>query len=212
MREASGIEPVADKAELRRRMEQIRGELPESSRSIASTAVCRLAASRMDILRERKGKPLVILGYLSFRSELDVRPLLAECRRCGDTVLAPRIETASRRMRLLAMNDAEDEERGSWGIPEPRAELPEWPETKLGDIDVVLVPGLSFDLSGGRMGYGGGFYDRLAQRFLAADATPAYWGLAFNAQVVEEVPMEPHDFRLELLIAPTGMTSTTGSA
>ncbi|MEJ8306625.1 5-formyltetrahydrofolate cyclo-ligase [Saccharibacillus sacchari] len=212
MREASGIEPVADKVELRRRMERIREELPQSLRPLCSTTVCGLAASRLGALRERKGKPLVVLGYLSFRSELDVRPLLAECRLRGDIVLAPRIEKGTRRMRLLEMSDATDEASGSWSIPEPKPELPEWPEERLGDIDVVLVPGLAFDLKGGRIGYGGGFYDRLAQRFQVAGAKPGYWALAFDEQVVEEVPMEPHDFRLELLIVPAGMTNMTGNA
>lgn len=206
------MQPVADKVELRRRMERIREELPESLRPLYSAAVRELAASRLDTLRERKGKPLVVLSYLPFRSELDVRPLLAECRLRGDTVLAPRIEKGTRRMRLLEMGDATDEVPGSWGIPEPKAELPEWPEERLGEIDVVLVPGLAFDLKGGRIGYGGGFYDRLAERFQAAGAKPAYWALAFDEQVVEEVPMEPHDFRLELLIVPAGMTNRLGNA
>ncbi|WP_281175747.1 5-formyltetrahydrofolate cyclo-ligase [Saccharibacillus sacchari] len=198
--------------ELRRRMERIREEVPQSLRPLYSAAVCELAASRLDTLRERKGKPLVVLGYLSFRSELDVRPLLAECRMRGDIVLAPRIEKGTRRMRLLEMSDAADEVPGSWGIPEPKAELPEWPEERLGELDAVLVPGLAFDLKGGRIGYGGGFYDCLAERFLVAGAAPAYWALAFDEQLVAEVPMEPHDFRLELLIVPAGMTSTTGNA
>lgn len=212
MREASGIEPVADKAELRRRMERIREELPQSLRPSLSAAVCGLAASRLDALRERKRKPLVVLGYLPFRGELDVRPLLAECRLRGDIVLAPRIEKGTRRMRLLEMRDAADEVSGSWGVPEPKAELPEWPEERLGELDVVLVPGLAFDLKGGRVGYGGGFYDRLAERFRAAGAKPGYWALAFDEQVAEEVPMEPHDFRLELLIVPAGMTNMSGNA
>lgn len=193
-------------------MEQIREEVPQSLRPLFSTTVCGLAANRLDTLRERKGKPLVVLSYLSFRSELDTRPLLAECRLRGDIVLAPRIEKGTRRMRLLELSHATDEVSGSWGIPEPKAELPEWPEQRLDEIDVVFVPGLAFDLKGGRIGYGGGFYDRLAERFQVAGAKPAYWALAFDEQVVEEVPMEPHDFRLELLIVPAGMTSTTGNA
>ncbi len=112
-------------------------------------------------------------------------------------------------MRLLQMRRAEDEEPGSWGIPEPKAELPEWPEKRLAEIDVAFVPGLAFDRKGGRIGYGGGFYDRLLERFEASRAKPMLWALAYDEQIVEEVPMEPHDLRAELLIVPSGMTSTT---
>ncbi|NGZ74825.1 5-formyltetrahydrofolate cyclo-ligase [Saccharibacillus alkalitolerans] len=203
---------MADKAELRRRMERVRAELPGSLREEAANAVCAMAAERLATLRERKGGPLVLLGYLPFRGELDVRPLLAECRRRGDVVLAPRIEKQTRRMRLLRMESAEDEVPGTWGIPEPKEGLAEWPESRLGEIDVVLVPGLAFDRKGGRIGYGGGFYDRMMQRFEAVRAKPGLWALAFDEQAVGEVPMEPHDFRVELLIVPDDMTNTTGRA
>ncbi len=193
-------------------MEQIRAELPETLRLEAEAAVCRMAAERLAALRERKGSPLVVLGYLSYRSELNARPLLAECHRSGDVVLAPKIEKGNRRLRLLRMEQPEDEAPGSWGVPEPKDGLPEWPENSLGEIDVVLVPGLAFDRKGGRIGYGGGFYDRLIHRFEAAGAQPGLWALAFDEQTVEEVPMEPHDFRLELLIVPAGMMNMTGRA
>lgn len=209
MREASGIEPLPDKAALRRRMERVRAELSESLRHTASSVVCGLAAGRLDTLRERKGSPLVLLGYLPYRGELDIRPLLETCRRRGDIVLAPRIHKNTRHMRLLEMKHEEDEALGSWGIPEPKENLPEWPEERLSEVDVVLVPGLAFDFKGGRIGYGGGFYDRLLERFEASGASPGLWALSYNEQAVEEVPMEPHDFRLELLIVPSGMISTT---
>ncbi|WP_281367778.1 5-formyltetrahydrofolate cyclo-ligase [Saccharibacillus deserti] len=212
MREASAIEPLPDKAAFRRRMEQVRADLSESLRAQQSAFVCRMAADRLEVLRRRKGQPLVLLGYLPYRGELDLRPLLQDCRRHGDIVLAPRIDKTSRRMRLLEIRRAQDEVPGSWGIPEPAADLPEWPENRLGGIDVVLVPGLAFDPAGGRIGYGGGFYDRLLERFGAAGAKPELWALAFDGQVVDQVPMEPHDFLLDLLIVPAGMTNITGRA
>jgi 5-formyltetrahydrofolate cyclo-ligase len=61
--------------------------------------------------------------------------------------------------------------------------------------DAVLVPGLGFDVNGGRLGRGGGFYDRL----LAA-GTACRVGVAFECQVVEALPLEPHDRRMEFII------------
>lgn len=185
-------------------MEQARANLSEEIRDRAAFEVCRLAAARLDTLRERKGRPLVVLGYLPYRAELEIRPLLEECRLRGDVVLAPRIRRGTRFMRLLEMHRAEDEAPGSWGIPEPLDDLPEWPEERLAEIDVVFIPGLAFDRKGGRVGYGGGFYDRLMERFEARGAKPMLWALAYDEQMVEEVPMEPHDCRAELLIVPSG--------
>ncbi|MDO3408588.1 5-formyltetrahydrofolate cyclo-ligase [Saccharibacillus sp. CPCC 101409] len=207
-REANAIESLQDKARLRRAMEQVRDGLPERLRIRASADVCALAASRLAALREKKGSPLALFSYLPYRGELDVRPLLDDCRSCGDIVLAPRIDKVRRRMRLLRLDRSADEAPGSWGVPEPKEGLPEWPEERLGELDVVLVPGLAFDRRGGRIGYGGGFYDRFTERLQAAGGRPELWALAFDEQIVDEVPLESHDFRLDLLIAPSGTAET----
>ena len=93
---------------------------------------------------------------------------------------------------------AADLESGSYGIPEPRPGLPPAsPES----IDLIVVPGSAFGRSGDRMGYGGGFYDAFLPR-LRAD-TPRI-ALAFELQLVDDVPQEDHDLRIDVVVTERG--------
>jgi 5-formyltetrahydrofolate cyclo-ligase len=83
---------------------------------------------------------------------------------------------------------------GYQGIPEPRIECP---LAVAADVDWALVPGVAFDASGRRLGYGGGFYDRLLP--LLAPRTPRVAG-AFACQIVARVPAAPHDLTVDTVV------------
>jgi len=85
---------------------------------------------------------------------------------------------------------------GAFGIPEPSPEAPPAGPR----FDIILVPGLAFDLQGGRLGRGKGFYDR----FLST-AEGLRVGLCFDDQIVPRVPREPHDLRMDALLTPSGI-------
>ena len=100
-----------------------------------------------------------VLLTLPFRSEWDTRPLAVDALRAGKRVVIPRVDRVARMLRLHAVADLDaDVVAGYLGIPEPRETLP---VVEPGDVDWVLVPGVAFDAAGRRLGYGGGFYDRL---------------------------------------------------
>ncbi len=86
---------------------------------------------------------------------------------------------------------------GKWGVPEPDP-LQTSVKDRIQPLDVVLVPGLAFNETGGRLGYGGGYYDRLyadEQRLLHGGTL--WIGFAFANQVVaRRIPLEPHDLKL----------------
>lgn len=95
----------------------------------------------------------------------------------------------------------DDLEIGAFGIREPKIRTrDEGQGTKevagLASLDLLLVPGVAFDLAGGRLGYGGGFYDRTLQNFTCPTIS-----LALRCQIVHEVPMEAHDVRVGQVIA-----------
>ncbi len=81
--------------------------------------------------------------------------------------------------------------KGKFGILEPKN--PVW--AKADELDLILVPGLAFDLSGNRLGRGGGFYDQLLPQYHAVRA-----GICFDSQCLEKIPTEPHDCIMDLLI------------
>lgn len=90
---------------------------------------------------------------------------------------------------------------GRMGIPEPDPVTS--PAVDPGEIDLVIVPGLGFTLQGGRLGFGGGYYDRFLAKAGPAVATA---GVCLSCQVVpvESLPMEPHDIPLHRVVAPGG--------
>lgn len=135
---------------------------------------------------------------LPFRSEWDTLPLVRRALAAGKKVAVPRVNAETRMLELHAIADpARDVGPGHHGIPEP---LPHCPEVDRGAVDWVLVPGVTFDRAGRRLGYGGGYYDRLLP--LLALHVPRIAG-AFDLQIVERVPAGPHDVTVHAIVTPT---------
>jgi 5-formyltetrahydrofolate cyclo-ligase len=84
---------------------------------------------------------------------------------------------------------------GHFGIREPETRCA---RLTSGKLDLILVPGVAFDLRGGRLGRGKGYYDRLLRELRGTTC-----GVAFEEQIVGEIPVEPHDVRLKFLLTPT---------
>jgi len=132
---------------------------------------------------------------LSFRSEWDTLPLARAALDAGQTVVVPRVNVPARMLELHAIADPlRDVAPGHNGIPEP---LPHCPIVAPAAIDWVLVPGVAFDRTGRRLGYGGGYYDRLLPS--VPGHAPRIAG-AFCVQIVERVPAGPHDASVDAII------------
>lgn len=140
-----------------------------------------------------------VMCFASFGSEVDTAPLISWCLEQGKRVALPRI-VGKRHMEAFWVTDPVAEvECGSYGICEPRPGLPQAePEA----IDVVFVPGSAFDRSGSRVGYGGGFYDTFLLRL--RPGTPRI-AVAFDLQVVDAVPQEGHDLRIDTVVTERGV-------
>lgn len=136
-----------------------------------------------------------VFSCLSFGDELDTRGLVARLLASGREVYLPRTEPREHRLRLhrypcpLAAHRI--------GLEEPTPESPELEADAIDDtIDVALVLGLAFDGDGYRLGYGAGYFDR----FLARRPFPAV-GLAFDFQLVDALPREPHDVPMAVVVS-----------
>lgn len=134
--------------------------------------------------------------YVNFRSELETLELIDRCLSQGKRVAVPLVDASTVNMIPLLIEDpGKDLVPGYYGIPEPDPQ--KCLRVSAREIDAVVIPGSVFDIHGGRLGYGGGYYDR----FLVNDASQAKRiGLAFEMQVVEKVPVQPHDQPLDILI------------
>jgi 5-formyltetrahydrofolate cyclo-ligase len=130
--------------------------------------------------------------YRSVAPELSTVGLANAAWRTGKRVLFPRI--APEGLTLHAVTGWTGFEPGPLNIPQPPAASPPVPPEQ---ADLAIVPGVAWDTQGGRLGRGGGHYDRLLPRLRLA------WGVGFGAQVVPAVPGEPHDQRVQRVWART---------
>jgi len=147
-------------------------------------------------LVEMQGTPTVMF-YASFRSEVQTMAAIESSLAVGMRVALPLSLPAERQLRPYLIGDATRDMRpGYCSIPEPVPGKAE--PLDPGELDVVVIPGSVFDHHGGRLGYGGGFYDR----FLVQQAgSPFRVALAFELQVVDELlPLEPHDQKIDCLV------------
>ena len=137
-----------------------------------------------------------VLFFAPLPIEPDVWPLLEDALAGKRIAALPRFDSASNGyVACRVQNLRSDIVAGQFGIREPGANCVELP---LNRLDLVLVPGVGFDLQGRRLGRGRGFYDRLL-----ADVDGIKCGIAFDEQVVEEIPAGPQDVRLNFILTPT---------
>lgn len=184
----------------RREATAARDAMPADARAAASAAITARIAALPTFAVAR-----TVLLTLPFRSEWDTLPLIRIALAAGKEVAAPRVNHATRMLELRALVDPpRDLVIGSFGIPEPAPDaVPVAPDT----VDWVLVPGIAFDRAGRRLGYGGGYYDRLLPLLARACRVAG----AFDVQLVDRVPSAPHDLHVEVIatesqtltIAPT---------
>lgn len=193
-RRTQRIEPLrADdlsaKKELRQRIRKTVAAIPPEELEAKSLRACH----RLFELPEY-AKAEVIMVYLSLPGELETSPLVLRAWQNRKRVLAPKVSWSQRRMMPVEIRSlSNDLTIGQMGIREPLAGIP----FPISLIDLVIVPGIAFDEYGQRLGRGRGFYDR----FLAH---PEFKGvacaLAFEEQVVADVPVGPLDRKVKLLV------------
>ena len=185
--------PPETKAALRRAVLRRRDALPEGERALLGG---RIVAAILDLpTYENAG---VVLAYASFGTELRTDGFLRRVLADGKTLLLPRVERGALGL-YEVRSPAVDLEPGKWGIREPKPDR--CPPADPGSVDFALVPGVAFDRRARRLGYGGGFYDRLLAGGLREGA--ARVSGAFGVQILAEVPTDPHDAPVDLVVTET---------
>lgn len=126
-------------------------------------------------------------AYMPLPDEVDVTPLFQTLEH---QFFVPAFDEASGGYRMAQFS--KDWKKGKFGIAEPAE--PIW--AKADELDLILVPGVAFDRDGNRLGRGGGFYDRLLPQYTAVRA-----GICFDFQILESLPSEEHDCKMDFLIS-----------
>ncbi|CAE6418811.1 unnamed protein product [Rhizoctonia solani] len=149
--------------------------------------------------------------FLSMSGEVDTDGIVQEVLRAGKKLYVPRMNgRVIDMLRVYDVGDLNGLPSGKWGIREPEPAKdgePRQDAMQIGDLDLIVMPGVAFDSKLARLGYGRGFYDRFvntyAEKFGAA-RIPKLVGVALDAQIVKpgEIPLEGHDRILDAIVTP----------
>jgi len=184
------------KDQLRKEFRRRRAGLESAERMSLDAAMNRYLVEHV-----QQTQPKVVAAYLAFDGEPDLLPALAQLRGMGITLALPVVQDQPGKS-VITFNHWTNESgllNNRYGIPEPLEDR----EILATQIDLVMVPLVAWDESGGRLGMGGSFYDRYFQPF-ATLANPVRIGVGYQMQKVDKLPMEPWDIRLHGVLSETG--------
>lgn len=181
--EVEELKAVETKGEIRRELLKKRSSLDEEERERLSRSICLRIASLPEYKRAQS-----ILFFYPVKGEPDIRALLTQAIKEGRALL-PKVEGED--LSLHRVGSLSDLSPGAYGIPEPLVK----DQVEPSSIDLLLVPGVGFDLEGFRLGWGKGYYDRLLKR-----AGGTKLGIAFSFQVLDRLPRDHWDVPVDAVV------------
>lgn len=142
-----------------------------------------------------------IMFYVSFKSEVVTYDMIRESLQKGKRIFVPITKLKEKKLIISEIKDFDKElELSTYGILEPKEEFQKIYNLNL--LNLIVVPGVAFDLKGNRIGYGGGYYDK----FLRSISPKVYKiGLCFECQIVKNIPVSLYDEKVTILITEKGV-------
>lgn len=189
---------VKDKSALRNAALRARNEIPLQGRAEKSRAIAVKFLSLPQFISSKW-----VLLFASFRSEVSTEGIITEALALGKHVLLPKVDRANATLTKHRIMCLDELVPGYMGIPEPTSTVCH----KVEEADLIVVPGAAFDLSGARIGYGGGYYDKLLPRVKGQRPIVA---LCFDEQIYSSVPCEPHDVRMDIIVTDSRVVHCNG--
>jgi 5-formyltetrahydrofolate cyclo-ligase len=143
-----------------------------------------------------------VMYYVDVRSEVRTRHYMPTALTHSKRIVVP--YCVNNELELFWLQDMAELAVGMYKILEPKVELRALPERRIKpeELDLIMVPGVAFDRTGGRMGHGFGYYDKLLQH--ARPEAPLV-ALAFECQLFAEIPTQPHDIFMDKIITEKGV-------
>lgn len=143
-----------------------------------------------------------ICSYVAMPEEVQTQEGLGEILAAGKRLVIPFCEERDLKLcRVFSLNELSP---GRWGILEPNQKVRQDPTRQVdpAELEVILVPGVAFDLKGRRLGWGKGYYDRLLGRLPPACVSI---GLAFSCQIFDQLPQLAHDRKVAAIVTEEGI-------
>lgn len=173
--------------------------------AIAPSKIAEDSRRAVEVLRAQKvwNTSQSVLLYAPLPREVDVWALFRDAAKAGKTVALPRFDE-SKGSYLAAQAHEKQLISGAFGALEPPLSAP-----IIKALDFILVPGLGFDSQGRRLGRGRGFYDRILAE---APVGSVKCGIAFDEQILSEIPAETHDVSVDFIVTPSRWLICRGQA
>lgn len=187
-----GGSPQQEKENLRRSMRRLRAAIPPAERSRLADLIEEALFGVPEVRQAR-----TILLFYSFGTEVATAGMTQRILGSGRRLLLPYLADDGT-MEATEVRPGDPLEPTSYGPREPRTRIAVDPKT----VDLVVTPGLAFDRRGNRLGYGGGYYDRYLAHM---GGTTLRVGVGFSLQLVDRVPREPGDQRIDLVVTDQGV-------
>ena len=191
------MDPREIKANLRAAIAQRLERMTEKDRAAESRSLCRR------ILEALPEEPSVICAFYPLKDETDIRPLLQEIIAHGHALSLPRKE--GNHFVFRRVDSVEGLSQDDFRVPAPAADAP---LLKAEECTLALIPARAYDRKGNRLGRGNGGYDHWIREQRKQNANTQFWGVALECQIVQEIPMEAHDERVDGIITARGFSRT----
>jgi 5-formyltetrahydrofolate cyclo-ligase len=182
---------MMDKQSLRGDLRARRRQLLPEQQMAAAEGVYRALLGFEPFLQAQR-----VMAYIACRGELSLAPAIDHVLFQGKTLLLPRCD-APGEMTARRVQSLHELQPGAYGLMEPAESSEIMPPER---IDLILVPGAAFDRRGGRIGQGGGYYDRFLGK---TDALRV--GVCHSFALLDAVPKEAHDMRMDFVLTPQGI-------
>lgn len=144
-----------------------------------------------------------VLFYVSYDNEVYTHDMIKESMLMEKQVVVPKSDTTNNTLLLSVITDWDDLEQGAYNILEPKKQSIK--KIDVESMDLILVPGVVFDIHGNRIGHGKGYYDRLLK---ILHPVPSI-GLAFEFQIVKNIETEEHDERIDIIVTEERIINCT---
>lgn len=183
---------TSDKSQLRKQFLTKRGAIAPSVIAEKSKKIVKQSISSKAFKTAQ-----TISCYYPFRNEVDLLFLLSFSNK--KVIAFPRVVKGTEKLDFYLIKSPNDFEKGVFGLMEPKLSLP---KIEIEVIDLFLVPGVAFTRSGGRLGYGGGYYDETLKYKKPGSLA---FGICFDIQLTESIPLEEWDIKMDFIITESAI-------
>lgn len=178
-----------DKKNLRKEMLIKRDNLPKDKKKVFDEEI-KEKLKKMSFFKNAEN----IFIYVGFGSEIDTADFIEDFLKMGKRIFIPRTNIEEKTMEAVEIKSLDNLIEDKYGILEPAKDIK---AAKKIDLDLIILPGVAFDSKGGRVGYGGGYYDKYLQDL---DINIPKAALCYDFQLVDRVPCEEHDIKADCIV------------